>query len=57
LFAIPSSFAATSQEKCTVGATIREPIGAATLDYLTRAENYALENNCSSLFVRMNTPD
>ncbi len=46
----------TLKEKCTVGVSIREAIGAATLDYLSRAENFALENNCSSLFVRVNTP-
>lgn len=43
-------------EKCTVAVTIREAIGAATLDYLTRAENMAAEKKCSSIFVRMNTP-
>lgn len=41
---------------CTVGVTIREAIGAATLDYLTRAENFAAEKKCSSILVRMNTP-
>lgn len=43
-------------EKCTIAVTVKEPIGAATLDYLTRAEKSAVENNCSSIFVRMNTP-
>ncbi|MGZ3744176.1 MAG: NfeD family protein [Pseudobdellovibrionaceae bacterium] len=46
----------TFQTKCTIGVNIQETIGAATLDYLTRAENYAIENKCGSLFVRMNTP-
>jgi membrane-bound serine protease (ClpP class) len=41
---------------CTVGVTIREGIGAATLDYLTRAENFAAEKKCGSILVRMNTP-
>lgn len=50
------SLSVFAQEKCTVGVTIREPIGAATLDYLTRAEKFAAENNCGSIFVRMNTP-
>ncbi|WP_413291125.1 NfeD family protein [Bdellovibrio sp. HCB337] len=45
-----------AQEKCTVAVTIREPIGAATLDYLTRAERFAVDNKCGSIFVRMNTP-
>jgi len=39
-----------------VGVTIREAIGAATLDYLTRAEKFAVEKNCNSIFVRINTP-
>jgi membrane-bound serine protease (ClpP class) len=50
------SIGASPQEKCTLAVSIQETIGAATLDYLTRAENFALENNCSALFVRMNTP-
>lgn len=55
----PLAFAeasAPSAEKCTVAVTIREAIGAATLDYLTRAENLAAEKKCNSIFVRMNTP-
>lgn len=47
---------ALAQEKCTVGVTIREAIGAATLDYLQRAQSYAQENHCDSILVRMNTP-
>lgn len=47
---------AVAQEKCTVAVTIREPIGAATLDYLARAEKFAADNNCGSIFVRVNTP-
>lgn len=43
-------------EACTLAVTIREPIGAATLDYLTRAENIASEKKCTSILVRMNTP-
>ncbi|HEY8269582.1 MAG TPA: nodulation protein NfeD [Pseudobdellovibrionaceae bacterium] len=45
-----------TQQNCTVAVTIQDAIGAATLDYLTRAQNFALESHCSSLFVRMNTP-
>lgn len=51
-----TAHAQQASEKCTVAVTIREAIGAATLDYLTRAENYAIEKKCSSIFVRMNTP-
>lgn len=43
-------------EKCTVAVTVKEPIGAATLDYLSRAEKFAQESQCGSLFLRMNTP-
>lgn len=41
---------------CTVAVTIRDAIGAATLDYLSRAENQAAEHKCDSILVRMNTP-
>jgi len=52
------SLSARAQEKqtCTVAVTIHDAIGAATLDYLTRAETLAAEKKCSSIFVRMNTP-
>jgi len=43
-------------EKCTVAVTIKEPIGAATLDYLTRVESFAEESKCDSIFLRINTP-
>lgn len=55
-----SGLSALAQElpldKCTVAVTIREGIGAATLDYFARAEAHAAEKKCGSILVRMNTP-
>lgn len=41
---------------CTVGLQISDTIGAATLDYLQRAEKFAQEKNCDSFFLKINTP-
>lgn len=41
---------------CTLSVTIQEAITASTLDYLERAQQQALQGQCSSIFVRMNTP-
>jgi len=43
-------------EKCTLAVTVNDAIGAATLDYLSRAEKTAVDSHCASLLVRLNTP-
>lgn len=45
-----------AQAECTTSITINEAISASTLDYLERAERRAVENKCSSLYLRINTP-
>lgn len=45
-----------AQATCTVAVTVSEAISASTSDYLERAQNRAIENNCDSIFVRINTP-
>lgn len=44
------------RSSCTLAVTIEGAITAATVDYLKRAEKQALENQCQSLFLRLNTP-
>lgn len=56
LFGLSALAQEPPSDKCTVAVTIREGIGAATLDYFARAEAYAAEKKCSSILVRMNTP-
>lgn len=41
---------------CTLTVTIQEAITASTLDYFERVQQKAMAENCSSIFVRMNTP-
>lgn len=41
---------------CTVAVTIHDSIGAATYDILERASEKAKQNNCTAIFVRINTP-
>lgn len=45
-----------AKAECTTAITINEAISASTSDYLERAENRAVENKCSSLYLRINTP-
>jgi membrane-bound serine protease (ClpP class) len=56
LMMLVSGEKAHAADECTVAITVHDAIGAATLDYLTRAERVAAEKNCSSIFLRMNTP-
>lgn len=46
----------SNADDCVVATEISGVITAATNDYLERAENFAVENDCSSLLLRMNTP-
>lgn len=48
--------AGIAQADCTLAVTVNGAISAATSDYLERAEKRAIEKNCSSLFLRVNTP-
>lgn len=41
---------------CTVAITVHDTIGAATFDLIERASEKAKEENCTSLFLRLNTP-
>lgn len=45
-----------AQAACTLAITVNDPISAATLDYFERAQKRAHDENCDSVFVRMNTP-
>jgi membrane-bound serine protease (ClpP class) len=56
ILALLGALWAAPSQACTLGITIHEPISASTLDYFQRVEKKALEKNCSSIFVRMNTP-
>ncbi|WP_347357812.1 nodulation protein NfeD [Bdellovibrio sp.] len=47
---------AAAQADCTTSITINEAISASTSDYLERAERRSVENKCSSLYLRINTP-
>lgn len=46
----------TAEASCTLSVTIQEAITASTLDYLERAQQQAVQDQCSAIFVRMNTP-
>ena len=41
---------------CTLGVSLSDSIGAATLDILQRVSERAKQENCSSILVRINTP-
>lgn len=43
-------------EDCTLEIEVKGAIGAATLDYIERAEEEALNKNCSSILMLINTP-
>ena len=45
-----------AEAACTLALTINEAISASTSDYLQRAQSRAIENNCDSIFLRINTP-
>ena len=49
-------FYQSAQADCTLSVEVRDTVGPATLDYLERAQEKALEENCSSVLVRINTP-
>jgi len=51
-----SLFLQQAHAACTLAITVNEAISAATLDYFSRAEKKAQEENCQSLLIRMNTP-
>lgn len=53
---LPHFVFAQSTSPCTVAVTINDAITASTSDYLARAEKRAVEQNCQSLLVRVNTP-
>ena len=44
------------QAACTLAVTVQGAITASTVDYLFRAQKKAQDNNCESLFIRLNTP-
>lgn len=56
LLSLMVAFFALPSEACTLSISVNEPVSASTLDYFQRAEKKAAEQNCLSIFVRMNTP-
>ncbi|MGZ3770570.1 MAG: NfeD family protein [Bdellovibrio sp.] len=50
------TFTMQAQAVCTVSVTVDDAITVSTLDYLQRAQKKAKEQNCSSIFLRLNTP-
>ncbi|MCJ8275946.1 MAG: ATP-dependent Clp protease proteolytic subunit, partial [Bdellovibrionales bacterium] len=56
LFSIIVLFSSFSFGDCTLSVQIRDTVGPATFDYLQRAQEKALKDNCKSIFVRINTP-
>lgn len=47
---------ASGPSPCTLVATVDTAISAGTSDYLERVQKRAEEKNCSSIFLRLNTP-
>lgn len=56
LILVVSLLSVFAQADCTTAVTINEAISASTSDYLERAEKRSVENKCSSLYLRINTP-
>ena len=48
--------AQNSTSSCTTAITLKDSIGAATLDIIQRASQKAQEEKCTSILVRINTP-
>ncbi len=45
-----------TQSRCTLAVTLKETIGAATVDIFQRVSERAKELNCKSILIRINTP-
>lgn len=56
LILVVSLLSVVAKADCTTAITINEAISASTSDYLERAEKRAVEDKCSSLYLRINTP-
>lgn len=56
LILVVSLLSVVAKADCTTAITINEAISASTSDYLERAEKRAVEDKCTSLYLRINTP-